>query len=274
MRYKITLKHTVLPLLLFSITAAIIIVSISAHAITRGYLSDDDGLQPGMLVKISDDSNPDTPKVERATLDQADKIIGVATTTGESTVTIASADQSVYVETTGEVNAYVSDMFGEVKEGDLLVVSPLNGVMAKYTSGAAVIFALALEDSAPKSGDSYEIQTPEGKKNTKLSLIKVNLDQKGSDGLSKVPTSLEKLGKSITGKEVNELRVIVALLIFIIVLIVEGAILYGSISSAVTSIGRNPLASKVIRRELIKVMTIAFLVMLIGLGSIYLVLWV
>lgn len=226
-----------------------------------------------MAVKLSESSTADTPKVERATNDQLDRAIGVATTTDESTVTVASGAQSVYIETTGEVDAYISNVNGEVNKGDLLTISPLSGILGKYNDGDGSVFALALEDFNSDGGEEYSISTQDGEQSTRVGKIRVNLDQKGLVGKEK-DTSLEKLGHTIVGKQVSELRVAVAVLIFIIVLVAEGAILYGAISSAVSSMGRNPLASDFIRKELIKVVGIAFVVLLFGLGSIYLILWI
>lgn len=270
MTRNILSKYKLLIILLFSLLFA---SALPAYAITKGYLSDDAGLLAGMVVQLSNKSEGD-PKVERATLEKADHIIGVATTVAESPVTIASGEQSVYVETSGDVSTFVSDINGEVKKGDLLTISPLNGILTKYIVGSESTFGLAMEDAVSKPSEAYTIQTPEGEKSTNVAKIQVNLDQKNLDNSSKSLSALEKFGQSVTGKQVSELRVIVGLIIFIIVLIAEAAILYGSISSAVTSIGRNPLASKTVKRELLKVMVMAALAMLVGLGAVYVVLWV
>jgi hypothetical protein len=50
--------------------------------------------------------------------------------------------------------------------------------------------------------------------------------------------------------------------------------MYGAISSAITALGRNPLARSAIRREMIRILFVAIIVFLIGLGAIYGILWV
>lgn len=246
----------------------------TSSAITNGYETNDTTLQPGIVVKLTSSDNPDKPKVERATSDEPKNVIGVVTTIDESTVVIASSEQSVYVETNGEVDTYVSDINGEIKRGDLLEISPFSGILAKYRPGSNSVFGLALEDFASKISQSYTIQANKGEQKTNIAKIKINMDQKGLQTNTINDSTLEKLGLSVVGKEVSEMRVLVALIIFVIVMVAEGTILYGSISSAVTSIGRNPLARKFIKRELIKIIAVALIVMLIGLGAIYLILWV
>jgi hypothetical protein len=242
-------------------------------AVARGYISDDKGLSPGMVVKLSNGGTAENPRVNRATYDQPDKVIGVVTTSGDSAVTIASNTKTVYVESSGELEAYVSDVNGEVKKGDLLTISPVNGVMGKHGKGAIGVYGLALENLADKTPEHYEIQTPNGSKTVNVAKIKINFDQKGGLGIAGVDSSLERLGQALVGKQVGEIRVAVALVIFVIVLIAEAAILYAAISSAIASIGRNPLAGEFIKRQLVKVVLIALVVLVFGLGSIYLVLW-
>lgn len=251
----------------------ILLLTASAWAISQGYVSDDRELKPGMVVRLSDTSASDTPKVERAELGSADKVIGVTTIASESTVTIASGLQSIYVETSGEVSAYVSDINGEIKQGDLLTLSPLKGVLAKYQQGSTSSTGVALEDFPAGNSQSYDIDTTEGKKQTKIARMRINFDQKSHNGTG-VTSALERLGASVVGKKVNEVRVIVALIIFLIVLVAEGGILYGAISSAITSLGRNPLAKEVIRKDMLKVVIIAFSVLILGLAAIYMILWV
>ena len=85
---------------------------------------------------------------------------------------------------------------------------------------------------------------------------------------------MSKLGKSLVGRDVGEIRVLIALLVFMIVLIAEGGIIYGAVSSAITALGRNPLARKVIQREMLQVFVVAIIVLVVGLGAMYAILWI
>lgn len=243
-----------------------------AAAISRGYQTDDNSLKPGMVVGLSSNTDSAAPKVEAATQAKLENIIGVATTIEDSSITVASSGQTVFVESGGEVKVYASDLNGTVKQGDQLTISPLNGVLTKADNNSKIILGTALEDFPQTGLKDHEINTDEGKKSTSIALMRINLDTKLVTG-SSPGSSLEKLGRSIAGKEVSEVRVIVAMIVFLMVLFAEGGILYGSTSSAITSLGRNPLAGQVIRRQLFQVMLVAFGVLSVGLTSIYLILW-
>ena len=60
------------------------------------------------------------------------------------------------------------------------------------------------------------------------------------------------------------------MIMFVIVLIAEGGIIYGAISGAITAPGRNPFANKIISGELI--ITMALVVLILGLGGVYAIL--
>lgn len=245
----------------------------SSQAITRGYATDDLSLRPGMTVALSGVTETGKlPKVTRATIENQDKIIGVATTVNESLVTIGSSEAEVYIENEGNVPAFVSDINGPIKKGDLLTISPLQGILMKAVDSSKII-GIAQEDFIDSKATSYKI-SDSVKDATLVEEISVNLDSKGGNSQNgSQNNALTRVGQSLTGRQISELRMIVALIVFFIVMISEGAILYGSISSAVRSLGRNPLAGKMIRHEMSRVALISIVVLLVGLAAIYAMLW-
>lgn len=247
----------------------------SANAIARGYTSADSGLKVGMVAALNDVGGDS--QVERATQENTRQIVGVVTNVDDSLVTVASSNAKVLIENEGEVTAYVSDMGGEITTGSLLAVSPIKGVLMKVPadSGFSVV-GVASEGTANKTDTlSYDIQEGSSKQTVKITKIQINLNRAGGGNSGNtVDSSLARLGKAIVGKQVSEIRVILALILFLIVLLAEGAIMYGAISSAITALGRNPLARVAIRREMIRILFVAIVVFLIGLGAIYGILWV
>lgn len=257
-----------LPLLTF------VLVS-SARAIARGYTSADAGLKVGMVAALTDQGGDS--QVERATQENTRQIVGVVTNVDDSLVTVASSNAKVLIETEGEITAYVSDMGGEITTGSLLAVSPVKGVLMKVpTDSGFSVVGVAREGTASKTDKiSYDIEDGNSKQTVKITKILINLNRAGGGNSgSSADSSLARLGKAIVGKQVSELRVILALILFLIVLLAEGAIMYGAISSAITALGRNPLARSAIRREMIRILFVAIIVFLIGLGAIYGILWV
>jgi hypothetical protein len=225
-----------------------------------------------MVVSLSTEGSS---TVERTSQVTTDRVVGIVTTYDDSSVTLSSEDTNILVESEGEVLAYVSDMNGEVSQGDPLVISPLKGILMKGSQDSTgTVLAVAAESLASATQVS-DYRLDDSDKSTKISKLKVNLNQQGtSNGQTAASSAIAKLGKSVVGKEVSEVRVLVALLIFIIVLIAEGGIIYGAVSSAITALGRNPLARKIIRREMIQVLAVALLVLVLGLGAVYGILWV
>ena len=260
-------------LYLFVVTA---VTTLPAYAIARGYQTDDTGIQVGMVVALTTDKTQDS-KIERATQQNNQRVVGVVTNFDNSFVTVASSKAAVLVESEGEVDAYVSDLGGEVTQGNLLVLSPLKGVLMKAREGesAPIVGIAAANTSSATKSSSYQVDVDGTQKSTTIARIRINLNRQGaaSNG-SQDPSSLAKLGKAVVGREVGETRVLVALILFVIVLIAEGGILYGAISSAIVALGRNPLARKVIRQEMIRVIIVALIVLAVGLGAVYAVLWI
>jgi hypothetical protein len=245
-------------------------------AIARGYTSSDAGLKVGMVAALTSDTASEQ-QVERATQENVRRIVGVATNVDDSLVTVASSNAKVLIETEGEMSAYVSDVGGEVTKGSLLAVSPIKGVLMKVPSDSGLsVVGVASEDMASKTDAiSYNLQDGSTKQTVKITKIMINLNRSGGGNTgNSVDSSLARLGKAIVGKEVSEIRVILALLLFLIVLLAEGAIMYGAISSAITALGRNPLARSAIRREMVRILFVAIVVFFIGLGAIYGILWV
>ena len=256
------------------VLSCLMLLSTVVNAIARGYTSDDTALQTGMVVALS---NEGSSKVERATQTNTDRVVGIVTTYDNASVTVASENSRILVESEGEVQAYVNDLSGAVKQGDLLVLSPLKGVLMKGSdnTGARVI-GIAAETVTPETEGSVYILDQGDAKNTTIAKIKVNINRLGStNGAAQQDESaLAKLGQSIVGKDVGEIRVLIALILFVIVLIAEGGIIYGAVSSSIIALGRNPMARQIIRREMIQVVLVALGVLFAGLGAVYAVLWI
>lgn len=256
-------QHVFVPLFILYV---VLFTSITS-ALSRGYVTQDLSLRPGMVVSLVNEYS-----VERADRTTADKAIGVAQTAGSSNLAFSSGKASLLVEISGETSVYVTDFNGPIVAGDNLSISPIKGVLMKANPGEDV-FGVAITPM-PEDGDEYVVETNRGNKSVRVAQVTLSLDRKGFAGASNVQqeSALKSIGRTITGREVSEIRVLVALVIFLIVMIAEGGIIYGAISSSIVSLGRNPLAGDIIRRELKRVLVIALGVLIIGLASIYAVL--
>ncbi|MCA9333105.1 hypothetical protein KDA00_04520 [Candidatus Saccharibacteria bacterium] len=245
-------------------------------SVSKGYLSKDKDLRSGMAVSLSDESSNEQQYVERTATSNRSKYIGVVTTIDQSVVTIRSEESTVYVSDSGQYQVYVSDLNGDVSQGDVLVTSPIKGVLMRLgdDGNGQTKVAIALSDF----NDSQDIQTQtvqtsaEGSRTVKISRINAELSS-GTVIKDEKKQFFSVFGESLTGKPVSEIRVLVACIILLLVLIIEGSILYGAVSSSITALGRNPLSKAAIYKQLVHTSFLALLILIVGISGIYVVIW-
>ncbi len=105
--------------------------------------------------------------------------------------------------------------------------------------------------------------------------MQVELNPRNIDSDKAADTGLlSLLGQNVAGKEVSEWQVIVALVIFLLLMVVEGSLIYGSIHSTISALGRNPLARSAVYKQLVQVLVAVIAVLAFGLATIYAVLQV
>ncbi|MDZ7785826.1 MAG: hypothetical protein U5L95_01765 [Candidatus Saccharibacteria bacterium] len=277
MPYKISKTKLLLAVFLCFVLLFLATV-LPVRAVTQSYQTDDSALLPGMVVSLGDDSDARNPLIRRAGVSNARKLVGISTAIEDNLVSLSRANRPVFVVTDGEVDAYVVDTKGEIENGDALQLSSIRGVLEKNqenTSG--IIVATALEDSNFDTTDTYQATGSNESQEVKAMKIRVAINNQAftsSGELNDKQSGLAELGFAITGRDIGEIRVVIALVIFLLVMVAEGGIIYGAVSSAITSLGRNPLAKKFIRRELVRVLFVAFLVLVVGIFAIHAILFV
>lgn len=259
--------------LLFGVLAQLnSVLPVSAQGVSQGYSTEDSELVVGMTASLSQQSSPSQNLVERASSANQDRFVGVVTTIDKSLITLSDKSAKVHVATSGEQSVYVSTLDGEIKKGDFLTVSPLKGIATRSSEEGTYIIGVALEDFSKSSATKKEVEVNDGtKKEVEINLLKMDVSPRSRQGAQKA--FILTLGKSITGRPVSEVQLIVALIIFFILIIIEGSIIYGAIYSTITALGRNPLARTAIYRQLLQVSIVALLILACGLGAIYAVLW-
>lgn len=262
--------------LVFCLVIAFLLMPPSVSALTKGYATDDTGLMPGMVVALSESSTADEPKVERAALDKSTQVIGVSTTSDGQLVAVGTDKSQIFVQTAGEATVLVSDLNGPVKSGDLLTPSPLLGILMKADQSMAPVVGIAIEDFDESTAKEQLIQEGSSQGRVRIDKVRVSLDHVAASNqyAGMTDSSLTRLGRALTGRDINELQVVAALAVFLIALVAEGGIIYGAISSSITAVGRNPLAGRIIRREMVRVVGVALAVLVIGVAAIYLILWI
>jgi len=202
------------------------------------------------------------------------KFVGIVTTKDASLVTLTNQSASLYVARQGSTTAFVTDLNGSINKGDFLTASPLRGVLMRAGSEENRILGTALENFNQDTATTQELNDSAGRRSVKVNSLKIELNPRSIAGTDEAKKPLLVLfGQSLTGKDVSQWQVFAALVVFLILLIAEGSIIYGAIHSSITSLGRNPLAKKAVYKQLLQVSGLVLLVFAFGLSTIYVLLW-
>jgi hypothetical protein len=161
---------------------------------------------------------------------------------------------------------------GTVKKGDFLGLSPLKGVLMKTDAQTTEpIIAIAAASMPTSDNTSYNVQVGGKTRTVHITRTKVNLDRQViGDTLSQQKfTFVLGVGRAVAGKPVSMVQVIAAIIFFIVVLIAEGSILYAATTSGITALGRNPIAHRVIMRGIRWTISVALVILIVGLLAVY-----
>jgi len=207
--------------------------------------------------------------------ENASKLVGVVVPDDSATLQFNAPDALIQVAESGEAPVLVSDLNGSIKAGDHIAVSAIEGVGMKATeSGIAIGIAQAdfkldgavTKSITDKSGKAHDIH---------ISQVKVVLGigpYVAVKQTSYIPSQLQALADNINGGPTAAWRILSGLSIIVVTLIVIGAIVYASIRSSLTAIGRNPLSSPAIYRSLFQLVVMTVGLLFIALLGVYLVL--
>jgi hypothetical protein len=231
-----------------------------------------------MAVSLSRDSDGSHSFVQSADFSRVDETIGIASGLDEDLLTEAPVGSQIYVTKSGIVKAYVSDLNGLVKKGDLVTLSTLRGILMRASDRSVTIIGTALKDFSISSAQSVKAKDASGGTVTaNVSLLDINVDIHPPDVATVAENSnnvLDKLSLSLTGHKINGLRVLAALAVFSTLLVIEGEIIYGTITSSIIALGRNPLARRLIGWQSLRSASVGILILMVGTAAIALLLWV
>jgi uncharacterized membrane protein YidH (DUF202 family) len=247
-----------------------------AASIALGYNSSDKDLVVGMAASLSGDSSSSQLTVERATSDKEDKFVGIVTTQSNSSLVITNKQSKVYITTSGEAKVLVTDLAGRIKKGDFLTLSPLKGYMMKADNSGLKSFGVALEDFNTDAATTQRITDKKNQaKDVKVASIAAKVTAANNVAVAAVSGRpfLSAFARSLTGKEVNQWQILSALVIFFVLLVAVGSIIYSAVHSTIEALGRNPLAHTDIYKQLIQVVIISLGVLAFGGIIIYVILW-
>lgn len=248
-----------------------------AHAasIAQGYQTGDTELVVGMAAALSTDTETEGRAVERASLSNTYQFVGIVTTKDANFLTLTSNKANVVVATSGEVQTYVTDMNGTIQKGDKVTMSPILGVMMKANETDTQVFATALENFSETNAIRQNAAAYDGSgRQVLVNTMRVELNPRSvtAGNAEDDRTFLRVVGERLTGKALREWQVIVSLVIFILLLVVEAALIYGAVHSTISALGRNPLARDAVYKQLLQVVLVVLSLLAFGIATIYAIL--
>lgn len=237
-----------------------------ASTISQGFTTET-SLPLGTVVSLSPDQ---TDQVVSASSFNEANLLGVVTTQDDGLITIDAPDSTVYVATSGFVEVLVSDLGGEISVGDPIAASPLRGIAMRATEENDFILGYALERyDGENSLQTEQVNREDGQTTeARVGTIGVTLDPKASDGITEDSPPLIFVGELIFGRRLSYIQLISALVIFVLVIVVVGSLLYGAIYSSIIAVGRNPLSKSLVQKDLIKAIVLSLLVVGAGFGAV------
>lgn len=272
-------RHLGRNLLLILAASAVLAVNLAGTAfaaVSQGYVSNDTELRQYMTVKLAGDDAQGHPVVQTSSITDQDKTIGIAVGLSDSLLTVAPVSSEVYIVSSGPTKAYVSDINGAVGKGDLLAVSPLRGILMKSTDPTKPTVGQAVEDFINQKTQTIFARDSKGKPvevHVAVMQIDVAIKPPRLAGSPQDNSWIKSLGSSLVGHEISSLRIIAALAVFFTLMVIEGELIYGTIASTITAIGRNPLAKGAIMKQSFRSIRIATFILVLGIVSVGLLLW-
>lgn len=212
-------------------------------------------------------------EVVLANSNSSDKLVGVAVDSDQSLLAVNKNSGNVMVSISGQTNAIVSTLNGDIKTGDLISESIISGVGTKAQAGDKVVGVAQQDFTFAGENQTKQIKSIQlGGKESQVAVGSIPiLIALSTTNDKKEQTSLEKLAAGIAGKPVSMTRIILGGLITLIVMISLCVMIFSSIKSSITAVSRNPLAKISIFESLAQVMVMVVLVCLVGLATVYLV---
>ncbi len=239
-------------------------------SISQGYIASEP-LSIGSIVSLEKNSSD---HVVAATQQNSDSIIGVVINYGSSPLTIESGSANqVIIATSGVVPILVSDINGDIQQGDPVTGSSLKGIGMKATTNSKVV---GIAQGSITGKTTQKVKDDQGIEQTVTLgqlpvLVSVSYHYKQPDKTI-IPAALQNVANTVAGKKVDSLPIIISSVIFAIMLIAVVSIIYAMIRSSIISVGRNPMAQSAIYRDIIQLSILVLAIIGVSIIAIYFVL--
>lgn len=243
----------------------------------QGYAAETQ-LDNGTIVQLT---GKGANSVKVATQAEVQNMFGVTVDASQQPLTISNEGNAneVFVAVSGTYNVLVSTQGGDIKSGDYVTLSSLNGIAMNAGAEKITVFGRAagnFDGKGAKLGTASLKDQAGGTKTVALGMIPVTIDirRNPNDKSTKanLPDFLQRVGEAVAEKEVSPIRIYLSAGIAVISVIAAIVMLYAGIRNSVISIGRNPMSKKSIFRALLEVVLTGLLILVIGVFAVYLLL--
>ena len=244
--------------------------AVAITPISQGYAANET-IPVGSIVSLEQGSSD---RVAAASATTSDSIVGVVVNDGSSPISLNSgAVNQVQVATSGVVPVIVSDVNGDIQQGDQITASNIKGVGMKATSNTKVVGVA----QGPMTGKhKQKVKDDQGEEQEVTlgqlpALVSVSYHYKTPDKTI-IPAALQNVANTVAGKKVDSLPIIISTVIFVVMLITVVSIVYAMIRSSIISVGRNPMAQSAVYRDIIQLSLLVLAIIGAGVIAIYLIL--
>ena len=229
----------------------------SSSAIAQTFKADasQEDIVTGALVSTRNNDNT----VELATLGTANRLVGVIAS--NPLVSLSTDDQEAEVVLSGATDVLVSDINGAIKSGDKITVSPVAGIGMKATSNSQIV---GTAQDSPRSTTTQNVTDRDGKRHKiQVGYVRAQIGVTAYQAPDSdiLPPFIQGLANSIAGRTVSVMRVLIGSVLILLGFATVVTLAYTSTRSAITSLGRNPLAAHAIRRGLYQIGALSLLVL-------------
>lgn len=249
--------------------------AVLAGSLTQGFHSSTP-LTSGAVVSIA---NSGSSEVQLTSANNELLLTGVVVDAKDAIIDLQPKGSDVRVALSGNVTILVSDITGEIKSGDSLIISPLAGITMKDSqeSEARKYVAVAKQGFNSKSSGARQIsvgETDGNKRDVAVGLIEATLllSSRSSSDADKNKNAIVLIGERISGRPVSTARVVMSASVLIATFSITGFLLNGTIRGSFLSLGRNPLAKASIMSSLTKVVSVSLVIFTAGIAAAYVVL--
>lgn len=240
-------------------------LSTKADNVVDGY-SSKQTLEPGQVVAIDKSGKQ---SVKPAPAADSNQIYGVVVDPSDAAITLVGSNTKVFVATSGTYQVLVSAINGNIKSGDYISMSNIDGIAAKATNSEPVILGRAVSGFDGKTG----VVTTSGQAAIGRVYVSIGIQNNPlANSNPTLPYFLRRVANSVANKSVPIIRIYTALLIFVISILASVTVLWSGVRGSQVSLGRNPLSKKVIFSGMYKVVITGLGIFIIGLAGVYLLL--